>query len=108
MHQPFVWFHDAPHSITWGIMRWEDQRESENVEDRRGMGPVGGTGLGIGGIILVLAISYFTGTNPLTILNMLGGIQEMVQDSEDARSAPTDCPSDRLANSPSAVLAGTE
>ena len=43
-------------------MRWQDQRESENVEDRRGLGParIGG-GLGIGGIVLVLAVSYFTG-----------------------------------------------
>lgn len=89
-------------------MRWEDQRESENVEDRRGIGPVGGTGLGIGGIILVLAIGYFTGTNPLTILNMLGGIQDMVQDSEDARSVPAGSPSDRLGKFASVVLADTE
>ena len=36
-------------------MRWEGQRESGNVEDRRGMGParVGGVGgLGLGGIVL--------------------------------------------------------
>jgi len=52
-------------------MRIGGQRESDNVEDRRGMGPARAGGLGIGGILLVLAVSYFTGTNPLTLLNML-------------------------------------
>ena len=50
-------------------MRWEGQRESDNVEDRQGMGParIGGVGgLELGGIVLMLAVRYFTGTNPLT------------------------------------------
>ena len=34
-------------------MRWEDQRGSDNIEDRRGMGPVRGAGIGLGGIVLV-------------------------------------------------------
>lgn len=91
-------------------MRWEDQRESDNVEDRRGMGPVGtrGVGLGLGSIVFVLAISYFTGTNPLTILNMLGGIQDMVPTSEDTRSVPTGSPNDQLGKFASVVLADTE
>jgi len=58
-------------------MRLDDERPSENVEDRRGGGmggfgfpraggrrvriPVGRSrgGIGIGGIILILALSYF-------------------------------------------------
>ena len=46
-------------------MKLDGRRESSNVEDRRGMS--GGTkaGLGIGGIIIAMAIAYFTGGNPL-------------------------------------------
>ena len=65
-------------------MRWEGQRESENIEDRRGMGPArirGAGGLGSGGIVLVLAVSYFTGTNPLTLINMLSEVQSMTESS---------------------------
>jgi predicted metalloprotease len=92
-------------------MRWEGQRESGNVEDRRGMSPAGvrgAGGLGIGGIVLVLAVSYFTGTNPLTLLNMLSGVQNMTQSPEPAVSGPTGPPSDRLGKFASVVLADTE
>jgi predicted metalloprotease len=92
-------------------MRWEGQRESENVEDRRGMGParVGSVGgLGIGGIVLVLAVSYFTGTNPLTLINMLSGVQSMTESSAPSESAPTGAPRDQLGKFASVVLADTE
>jgi len=92
-------------------MRWEGQRESENVEDRRGMGParVGGVGgIGLGGIVLVLAVSYFTGTNPLTLLNMLNGVQEITGPSSDQESVPTGSPHDSLGKFASVVLADTE
>lgn len=89
-------------------MRWEGQRESENVEDRRGMGRVGGTGLGIGGIVLVLAISYFTGTNPLTILNILNNFQSITPAPDDTQAVPTNSPNDRLGKFASVVLADTE
>ena len=46
-------------------MRWQNERESENVEDRRGSRParmaVGG---GLGTIIIVLLASFFTGPDP--------------------------------------------
>jgi len=92
-------------------MRWEGQRESDNIEDRRGMGParVGGVGgIGIGGIILVLAISYFTGTNPLTLLNLLTGAQEMMPGPAVNESGPTGPVTDRLGKFASVVLADTE
>jgi predicted metalloprotease len=92
-------------------MRWEGQPESENVEDRRGMGPagVGGIGkIGLGGIILVLAISYFTGTNPLTLLNMLNGVQDMTGPSAERQPASTGSPNDSLGKFASVVLADTE
>jgi uncharacterized protein len=92
-------------------MRWEGQRESGNVEDRRGMSPArvrGVGGLGIGGIVLVLAVSYFTGTNPLTLLNMLDGVQTMTQSSEPEETGQTGPPSDQLGKFASVVLADTE
>jgi predicted metalloprotease len=51
-------------------MQWEGRRESGNVEDRRGMGmgvglPVGG----VGGLVLLLLISWLTGTNPLDLIS---------------------------------------
>lgn len=59
-------------------MRLDDQRESDQVDDRRGSGGggggmLGGGKLGIGGIIAVLAISYFTGINPATLMGLVGG-----------------------------------
>ena len=54
-------------------MQLGDQRESDRIDDRRGGGGMLGGGLGIGGIIAVLAISYFTGISPSTLMNMVGG-----------------------------------
>ncbi|MEO5865171.1 MAG: neutral zinc metallopeptidase [Nitrospiraceae bacterium] len=92
-------------------MRWEGQRESGNVEDRRGMGParIGGVGrLGIGGIVLVLAVSYFTGINPVTLLNMLNGVQGMPESSVPSEPAPIGSPDDKLGKFAAVVLADTE
>lgn len=61
-------------------MKWTRGQRSANLEDRRGQGggaglrlPGGRRGLGVGGILLVLAIAYFTGQNPLTLLGAVGG-----------------------------------
>jgi predicted metalloprotease len=59
-------------------MRLEHRQGSRNVEDRRGqrgggmrMGlPVGG----IGGILLILLLSFITGRNPLELLGGMGGL----------------------------------
>jgi predicted metalloprotease len=92
------------------FMRWEGQRESDNVEDRRGMAParVGGGRLGIAGIILVLAVSYFTGINPLTLIDMLNGTQSMTESSGPSEPAPIGSPDDQLGKFASIVLADTE
>jgi hypothetical protein len=56
-------------------MEWENTPISSNIEDRRGEAGGGGGlslgtgGLGIGGVLLVLAISYFTGINPAVLMN---------------------------------------
>ena len=93
-------------------MRIEGQRESENIEDRRGMGPArlgGKGGLGIGTIVLALAVSYFTGANPLTILNLLTGVQSVTQVSAPStESGPVGAPGDQLGKFASVVLADTE
>jgi predicted metalloprotease len=65
-------------------MKWTRGNRSENLEDRRGQRaglggrlPGGVGGMGLGGIVLVLAIAYFTGQNPLTLLAAIddGGAQ---------------------------------
>ena len=92
-------------------MRWEGQRESDNVEDRRGMSParVGGVGgLGIGGIVLVLAVSYFTGINPLTLLNMLNGVQSVTESPTPSEPIAAGPPDDKLGKFAGVVLADTE
>ncbi len=58
-------------------MRLENQRQSTNVEDRRGMrmrGPAGIGGGGIGMLLIILLVSWLTGTNPLSLLQMTGGV----------------------------------
>jgi uncharacterized protein len=85
-------------------MRWEDRRESGNVEDRRGMGPAKAGGLGIGGILLVLAVSYVTGTNPLTLFTLLEGGSPIAPQE----SGPIGPPTDELGRFASTVLADTE
>ena len=91
-------------------MRIDDQRGSENIEDRRGMGParIGKGGLGIGTIVLALAVGYFTGVNPLTILNLLTGVQSMTETSAPSESGPVGAPQDQLGRFASIVLADTE
>jgi predicted metalloprotease len=59
-------------------MRWEDQRRSGNIEDRRGMRVPGGMGggVGIGTVVVVLLVSFLTGTNPLTLLQIATGTDD--------------------------------
>jgi predicted metalloprotease len=89
-------------------MRWGGQRESANIEDRRGMGPVGiGSGLGVGGIVLVLVVSFLTGTNPLVLLNMVENVQQETSPVADS-PGQTGPPTDELGRFAAVVLADTE
>lgn len=58
-------------------MRWTRGGKSENVEDRRaesgGRGMRMGGGLGLGGLVIVAAISLLMGQNPLDLLTQLLG-----------------------------------
>ncbi len=87
-------------------MKWEGNRESDNVEDRRGGGGfrLGGS-LGIGGVIIALVASYFLGINPLTLLGMLNGSGELAQIEQPAHKPPAN---DQMARFVSTVLADTE
>ncbi len=92
-------------------MKWEGNRESDNVEDRRaggggGGGMLGGRSIGIGTIVIALVGGWVFGVNPLTILSLLsgGGGSEPVQQSP-AQRPPAD---DRMAKFVSTVLADTE
>ncbi|MBB1077435.1 neutral zinc metallopeptidase [Rhodoferax sp. 4810] len=91
-------------------MKWEGNRQSDNVEDRRsGGGSSGGGGrkIGIGSIVVALVASYFLGVNPLTVLNVLNGGGEAVTQAPTgpAQRPPAD---DRMASFVSTVLADTE
>ena len=49
-------------------MRWQGRKQSDNVEDRRGLrAPGGGVGLGLGGAILILAVALITGKSARTL-----------------------------------------
>lgn len=97
-------------------MKWEGNRESDNVEDRRGDGDSGGGGgfgfggrsIGIGTIAIALIGSYFLGVSPMTIINALsggGGSIAPVQQESPAHRPPA---SDTQAKFVSTVLADTE
>lgn len=94
-------------------MRLDDERDSDNVEDRRGEDyggggggfGFGGGGIGIGGIVLALVASYFLGISPTTLLGLLSPNQAPVPQSAPAHRPP---PDDSAARFVSKVLASTE
>lgn len=85
-------------------MKWQGQRQSTNVEDRRasGRGVRLGGGVGIGTIVVALIAGWVFGINPLTVIGMLeGGPPQQVP----AQAPPSD---DTMAQFVSVVLADTE
>ncbi|MDE2368168.1 MAG: neutral zinc metallopeptidase [Burkholderiales bacterium] len=91
-------------------MKWEGQEQSDNVEDRRdgggGGGGIGGRHIGIGGIVIALAASYFFGINPLTVLGLMSGGGGMPAAQTAPAHAPP--PGDKQAEFVSVVLRDTE
>ena len=83
-------------------MQLDDQQASSNVEDRRGIGMVGG-GLGVGGIVIAL-VAYFLGFDPSTVLN----VAEQVAPQHEAREAPTGAPADEMGQFVAKILGSTE
>ncbi len=89
-------------------MRWQGRRGSTNVEDRRGMSVGRGTGLGCGGLILVLVVSYFFGADPRMLLEIVGGAGGGPPVETGSVQAPIGPPSDELGQFASVVLADLE
>lgn len=101
-------------------MKWEGQRQSDNVEDRRGQGlggggsgpgpRIGGRGIGLGTIVIALLAGWLFGINPLTVLGLLsgGGGGPVVQAPAQQGPAPRPPAQDRQAAFVSTVLADTE
>jgi uncharacterized protein len=95
-------------------MKWEGNRESSNVEDRRsggggggGLPRFGGRGIGVGTIAIALVGGWIFGINPLTILGLLsgGGAPTVQTQQAPAQRPPAD---DRMAKFVGTVLADTE
>jgi predicted metalloprotease len=90
-------------------MEYENMPESSNIEDRRGQrggGMAGAGGLGLVGIIVVFAISYFTGISPQVLI----GGAEMIGVGRQAgpvQTAPVD-PNDPTRKFLARVVGGTE
>ena len=95
-------------------MKWEGNRESDNVEDRRGSDgggggggfPIGGRGIGIGTVVLALIGWGVFGINPLTTIGVLsGGGSPQVQQQAPAQRPAGNDPGAKFV---STVLASTE
>ena len=84
-------------------MRWEGRRESENVNDRRGMSPavVGGGGLIT---VVIMAIAFFMGADPRQLLQMVAQQQQQAAVGQREPSPEED----RAASFVRVVLADTE
>lgn len=54
----------------WISMRWQGERQSENVEDRRGLSTGAMVGGGLGALIVIL-LAAFLGVDPRPLLNIM-------------------------------------
>lgn len=87
-------------------MRMDDQRESDNVEDRRGGGGLPGPGgLGIIATLLALAAGHYLGIDPREVLGLLSQVQHEAAAPPASHKPPAD---DAEARFVSKVLADTE
>src|SRR5450830_1346703 len=83
-------------------MQLSDQQASGNVEDRRGIGMIGG-GLGVGGIVIAI-IGYFLGFDPSVVMN----VAEQVAPQRETREAPKGAPTDEMGQFVAKILGSTE
>jgi len=83
-------------------MRLGNQRASNNVEDRRGIGVVGG-GIGVGGIVVAL-IAYFLGFDPGVVMDAAN----QMAPQRETRMAPKGTPRDEMGQFTAKVLGSTE
>src|SRR5262245_52169790 len=88
-------------------MEWEGREESQNVEDRRGMG--GGRKLALGGGaggIVILIVAALLGINPGFLQQFMGGGAQIVNQGNEPRS--TDPAEEKLAHFSKVVFRDTE
>jgi len=96
-------------------MKWEGNRESDNVEDARDSGGGGGggfsfgggRGIGLGTVAVAVVAGWIFGINPLTVLGLLsgGGSPAPQVQQAPAHRPPAD---DKMAKFVKVVLADTE
>ncbi len=96
-------------------MKWEGERQSDNVEDRRedggggGGGGFGGRSIGLGLVAIALVAGWIFGINPLTVLGLLdGGGGQPAPQSQTAPAARKPPAQDKQAAFVATVLADTE
>jgi len=86
-------------------MKWSGRRQSDNVEDRRGISGKGIAGVGGVGAIIIAVIAFFITKDPSQLLNTLqqtGGVQQ------EQLSPEAQAHQDSLASFIGVVLADTE
>ena len=108
-------------------MEWQGRRESENVEDRRGMGNAGGLGggfgggfrgggfggrggLGIGAVVVILIVGWIAGVNPIDLLSSIenGAPLDQSADGNSQTVGKVGAPTDEQGKFVATVLADTE
>jgi predicted metalloprotease len=93
-------------------MKWGNNRQSDQVEDRRsssgGGRRTGGRNIGLGTIVVALVAGWIFGINPMTILGFLGGAGDLTQTQSAPASTPAGKPTDEMGQFVAAVLGGTE
>ena len=97
-------------------MNLNGRRESSNVEDRRGMsgGKKAGMGAGVLGIIVAMAIAYFSGSDPLSAglqaLQENGGLGSLAGTNTEVSAEQREFTEEEqeLARFSTQILAGTE
>lgn len=83
-------------------MEWRGRRGSSNIEDRRGMGTAGAGGIGLVGMLIVLAVGYFFGVD---ISPLVGGLS---QGSQSTVQRELTAEQKQMGEFVSVVLADTE
>ena len=90
-------------------MRWRGERQSDNVEDRRGMSVSRGAkvgGIGGLGLVAVVVISMFLGVDPTALLQVVGQSTQSSSVSTEQTTSPA--ANDDMRNFVAVVLAETE
>ena len=95
-------------------MKWDDYRQSDNLEDRRSGGgrfggvPGGRSGLGLGTMVVLGLVGYALGIDPRILIGGAEMLQGARAPTEQSRSAPGGRPSDDMGRFISVVLAQNE